>query len=189
LNGRVAWLLLAFGGALVLLLKYRRSGETEATVIDALEEVVISVQRLTSWVMPQSGKPYEALFREASQRHGLPPLLLPAMAWRESRFRPDVIDGRTRSSKGAVGIMQIIPRWHPELGEAGALDPARAIPYAARFVRQLYNQFGDWSLAVAAYNWGGGNLSKDLADGIVGNQWPSETRSYVAEVSANAGIA
>ena len=132
---------------------------------------------------------FRALFAMAGSQYRLPPGLLEAVAYRESRFRDDIIDGRVRSAAGAVGIMQIVPKWHPELGEAGALDPLRAVPYAARYLRQLFERFGAWNQALAAYNWGPGNQLKDLEDRVVGDDWPQETRIYVAEITANAGLA
>lgn len=178
----------------MLYLRYRKGGQE--FLVDAIDEVTVSAQKIGSaissaigsWLakVPAQWKPN---FAAAAAMYNLPTNLLEAVAYRESRFRPDIISGATRSSAGAVGMMQIIPRWHPELGEAGAVDPGRAIPYAARYLRQLYNQFGDWKIALAAYNWGQGNQQKDLADAIVGNEWPKETREYVAEISRNAGLA
>lgn len=132
---------------------------------------------------------WRSTFANAAADYRLPIGLLEAVAYRESRFRQDIISGETRSSAGAVGIMQILPRWHPEVGEAGALNPAIAIPYAAKYLRQLYNRFGDWRLALAAYNWGPANQARDLRDRVIGNEWPEETKVYVAEISANAGLA
>lgn len=128
------------------------------------------------------------LFDSATAQYALPPGLLEAVAWEESHFRPDIISGQVVSSAGAVGIMQIVPKWHPELGEAGARDPAQAIPYAARYLRTLYDRFGSWVLALAAYNWGEGNLSNALAKGTPVASWPSETRSYVQEITLNARL-
>lgn len=178
----------------MLYLRYRKGGQE--FLVDAIDEVTVSAQKIGSaisaaigsWLskVPAQWKPN---FAAAAAMYALPTNLLEAVAYRESRFRPDIISGAVKSSAGAVGMMQIIPRWHPELGESGAQDPARAIPYAAKYLRQLYNQFGDWKIALAAYNWGQGNQQKDLADAIVGNEWPAETRAYVAEISKNAGLA
>lgn len=131
---------------------------------------------------------YRELFAMAGATYRLPPGLLEAVAYRESRFREDIITGRVRSSAGAVGIMQIVPKWHPEVGEAGALDPLRAVPYAARYLRQLFERFGNWKHALAAYNWGPTALAKAIAAGTPA-KWPAETVAYVAEISANAGLA
>jgi soluble lytic murein transglycosylase-like protein len=188
---------LVAAAALWLLSRTRRG---QAGAVDALEFITVTAERIGTAVADAlaglgdwTGRIPEALrgvLASSAAQHGLPPGLLEAVGYRESRYRPEIIDGRVRSSAGAVGVMQIIPRWHPELGEAGALDPQRAIPYAARYLRQLHGQFGSWRLALAAYNWGQGNLqSKDLADGIIGDDWPSETRAYVDEIARNAGLA
>lgn len=129
----------------------------------------------------------QPIFAAASAANALPSHLLEAVAYRESRFMPLVIDGTVRSIVGAVGVMQIMPSAHPDLGEAGAADPARAIPYAARYLAQLKRQFGSWPYALAAYNWGPGNVSRNLARGV--EAWPDETRTYVTEVMSNAGLA
>lgn len=125
------------------------------------------------------GEKYRPLFDRAEAQYSLPQGLLFRQAFQESRFRDDIVSGETRSPAGAVGIMQIIPKWHPEIGERGALDPAIAIPYAAKFMRQLYNQFGSWEKALAAYNWGPGNLQKQPDP----YKWPTETRNYVTSIA------
>ncbi|EYD73642.1 transglycosylase SLT domain-containing protein [Limimaricola hongkongensis] len=53
-----------------------------------------------------------------------------------------------------VGCMQINMRWHPEAFEdtAQGFDPARNVDYAARFLRGLYEEFGDWTAAAGAYH-------------------------------------
>jgi soluble lytic murein transglycosylase-like protein len=197
---RTLYLLGALGiaGALLLFVKFKKGGQE--FVLDGLDEVIVTARRvgasiadamaaLGDWTKKVPAN-LRALFEIEGARNGMPPGLLEAVAYRESRFRPDIIDGRTRSAAGAVGIMQVVPKWHPGLGESGALDPSRAVPYAANYLRTLYNKFGSWRLALAAYNWGQGNLqAKDLADGIVGDDWPAETRLYVEEITRNAGLA
>jgi soluble lytic murein transglycosylase-like protein len=184
-------LLVLLAGAAAFYVWARRNRDSGATT-DVLEEVVVTAKKISGTVSAWLKKvpvSLQGLFAAARAQYGLPPHLLEAVAYRESRFRPEIISGALRSAKGAVGIMQIMPRWHPQLGEAGALDATRAIPYAAKYLRQLYNQFGDWKIALAAYNWGPGNQQQDLLDRVVGNEWPTETRNYVAEISANAGLA
>ena len=182
------WLgVLAGAGALYWWWSRNRSGST-----DLIDEVVVTAKKIGSAVAdvvsPWLSKVPSALkgiFSAAALQYGLPPNLLEAVAYRESRFRADVISGALRSLAGAVGLMQIIPRFHPDLGEAGALDPSRAIPYAASYLRQLFNRFGDWQLALAAYNWGPDNLKSHVADP---SSWPAQTRGYVAEIVSNAGL-
>lgn len=189
---------LAGVGALMFAIRYKKGGQE--TFLDGLDEVIVTAKRvgasiadalaaLGDWTkrIPSS---LRDLFALEGAKQGMPAGLLEAVAYRESRFRPEIINGSLLSSAGAVGIMQIVPKWHPALGEAGARDPARAVPYAANYLRQLYQEFGSWKLALAAYNWGQGNLrTKDLADGIIGDDWPAETRAYVEEITRNAGLA
>lgn len=169
------WLTLAGAAALLVFSRTRQGGAMIAAALDSLGDWTRKI--------PEA---LRGVFASAGAQYGLPRGLLEAVAYRESRFRPDIINGTTRSSAGAVGIMQIIPRWHPEVGEAGALDPHRAIPYAAKYLRQLRDQFGTWTLALAAYNWGPGNLSKARDDR---SKWPQETRTYVDEITRNARLA
>lgn len=175
-----------------------RTRRGQAGAVDALEFITVTAERLGATVRDtmdnllgewtrEIPEALRGVFSSAGAQHGLPVGLLEAVAYRESRFRQDIIDGRTRSSAGAVGIMQIIPRWHPEIGEAGALNPQIAIPHAAGFLSRLQRKFGSWSLALAAYNWGEGNLAKWQTGTI--KSWPAETSAYVEEITRNAGLA
>lgn len=136
--------------------------------------VVAAVKRIWN-AIPSS--PYLSLLQNAEQAFGIPETLLTRMAWIESRFSPSA-----KSPAGAVGIMQIVPSAHPGVDAA---NPSAAIPYAANYLRQLYNQFGTWEKAIAAYNWGPGNLQKDIAKN--GSNWkaglPLETSNYIAQVN------
>lgn len=131
------------------------------------------VDLATDW--KKRGEKYLPLLNAAEDRHGIPRDLLVRLAYQESRFREDIITGKTVSPAGALGIMQIVPKWHPT---AQPLNVPAAIDYAGRYLRQLYNRFGSWTLALAAYNAGQGNVSK------YGNQVPpfGETQNYVAQI-------
>lgn len=130
-----------------------------------------------------SGEKYRGLTDAAEARYGLPHGLIYRQCYQESHFRDDIITGKVRSAAGAVGILQIIPRYHPDIGEAGALDPAKAIPYAAKFMSQLKKQFGTWEIALAAYNWGPGNVARTASI-----NWPQETKKYVKEITADVNV-
>lgn len=138
------------------------------------------------------GEKYLPLLHAAEDRYGIPRDLLVRQAYQESRFRDDIVYGTTRSSAGAVGIMQIVPKWHPEIdpGDAAAdaraaADPARAIDYGAKYLRQLFNRYGTWSLALAAYNAGPDNVDK------YGRKVPPfvETQNYVAQIIGDVNAA
>ena len=214
---RAPLLLLGLGAAVALwaLSRTRRGQSAQVAALDQLDEFRVTAQRLPEraasvggqfleavtvtaqrigetvkaalkWSPPAAAAPYLDALERATRAYGLPPLLLARVAYQESRFRPDIITGATKSSAGAEGIMQIVPRWHPGVDP---LDPAAAIDYAAKYLRGLYDRFGSWSLALAAYNWGQGNQSKDLRDGVVGNEWPAETRAYVRDITTDVGVA
>lgn len=129
---------------------------------------------MLKWKKTPNAEKYLPALRAAELKYGLPPDLLARMAYQESRFRDDIVSGATRSSAGALGLMQIVPRWHPNVDP---LNTAAAIDYAAKFVRDLHRQFGSWKLAVAAYNAGPGNVVK------YGGIPPYlETRNYVNQI-------
>lgn len=106
---------------------------------------------------------------------GIPAGLLAKIAQQESHFRPDIISGQTKSSAGAVGLMQLIPKYFPNAGK----DPLADIATAGAELKRLHAVFGDWATAVAAYNDGQGNIRKVLAGK---KSLPAETQAYMAHV-------
>ena len=117
---------------------------------------------------------YEPLIRQAEVRYQLPPRLLQALVWRESRFDPMAI-----SSAGAAGLAQLMPATARELGVGNRHDPGQSIDGGARYLRQMLDRFGAIHLALAAYNAGPGAVSR--AGGIPRNR---ETPGYVRSVLA-----
>ena len=131
---------------------------------------------------------YNPIFEEALERYGLP-LELKYLPVIESALRPSAT-----SKAGAAGLWQFMIGAAKLYGlEVNTLVDERRDPYkssdaAARFLRDLYDTFGDWGLAIAAYNCGSGGVQKAIAR--AGNQegtdfWtiyhrlPHETRGYV----------
>ena len=92
------------------------------------------------------------LVTQAALRNGLPPDLLHSIAAVESGYRQDAV-----SPKGAVGIMQLMPRTAKEL-QADPTDPEQNVDAGARYLRELLIKYIDdpWQLrkALAAYNAG-----------------------------------
>ncbi|WP_170861018.1 NlpC/P60 family protein [Trujillonella endophytica] len=118
-----------------------------------------------------AGVPYSDLFAAAGAKHGIEPGLLAAVAKTESNFSSSAV-----SAAGATGLMQFMPATARGLGIDPA-DPASAIDGAARYLRQLTDQFGSTSLALAAYNAGPGTVSR------YGGVPPyGETQSFVTKV-------
>lgn len=116
-----------------------------------------------------------AVIATTEQALGIPAGLLARIAQQESHFRPDIISGATRSTAGAVGLMQLMPKDFPGAGRDAKAD----IGTAGAYLTKLYHQFGTWELAVAAYNDGPGNIRKVLAGK---KSLPDETRNYEASV-------
>lgn len=129
---------------------------------------------------------YFPLFTDVLGKHGLPYELcyLPVI---ESALNP-----MAHSPVGAAGLWQFMPSTGRLYGlEINSLidermDPYKATEAACRFLKSLYNMFGDWNLAIAAYNCGPGNVNKAIhRAGGKRDFWsiypflPRETRSYV----------
>jgi len=90
----------------------------------------------------------EAVERIAAQ-HFLPPLLLHAVIRVESNYNPLAV-----SSKGAQGIMQLIPSTARRFGVSNSFNPVENIQGGARYLRYLLDLYGNYPLALAAYNAG-----------------------------------
>jgi membrane-bound lytic murein transglycosylase D len=129
---------------------------------------------------------YFPLFEEALDRHDLP-LELKYLAVVESGLNP-----KARSHAGARGLWQFM--YATARGQGLRIDsyiderrdPVRSSEAACVFLKKLYNQYGDWYLALAAYNAGPGNVNKAIRrSGGKKNFWeiryflPRETRNYV----------
>lgn len=140
-----------------------------------------------SWSVPKQGQAYQAALTASEIKYGLPANLLARVAYQESRFRNDIITGETASSAGAQGIMQIVPKWHPNVNP---LDPYDAIDYAGLYLKDLYTRFGSWPKALAAYNWGPTALRRAIND--KGNDWisiaPTETQNYVSQITKDVPV-
>ena len=137
---------------------------------------------------------YMPIFEQALEKEGLP-LELKYLPVIESALNPDAI-----SRVGATGLWQFMISTAKGLGlEVNSLvderrDPYRASEKAAVYLKNLYNIYHDWSLVIAAYNCGPGNVNKALrrAGGSGKDFWaiypylPKETRGYVpAFIAAN----
>ena len=117
---------------------------------------------------------FSAIIDRAAYVHGLDPWLLHAVIRAESAYNP-----QAQSSKGAIGLMQLMPDTAARYGVRDPWNPEENIYAGARYLRDLMGMFGsDVRLAVAAYNAGEGNVQK------YGNQIPpfEETQGYVSKV-------
>ena len=115
--------------------------------------------------------------KAAAEEHDIPIGFFVRLLWQESRFRSEEV-----SHAGAQGIAQFMPQTAVEMGLRDPFDPLQAIPASARFLRKLYNQFGNLGLAAAAYNAGGGRIAKWLSRR---GPLPKETRAYVKIITGH----
>ena len=128
------------------------------------------------------------------EKRGMPTelALLPFI---ESAFNP-----HARSSAKAEGMWQFIPSTglHYDLAQSVFRDDRRCIlsstEAALNYLQNLYTMFGDWHLALAAYNWGEGSVNRAVRKNRASNQpidfnslsirMPAETRNYVPKLQA-----
>ena len=136
--------------------------------------------------MRRLGDTYFPMFEETLMRYGLP---------LELKYLPIIESGlnvQARSHAGAAGLWQFMPQTAKNSGlEVNSLVDERLDPYkstdaACRFLKSLYAIYGDWNLAIAAYNCGPGNVNKAIhRAGGQRDFWqiysflPRETRSYL----------
>ncbi len=145
----------------------------------------VSLKRRERAVLP--------LVSAACAEFDVPAAMILAVIRAESDFRPDVI-----SRAGAVGLMQLMPQTFAwlceELEEAHAeseiTDPETNIRFGSYYLSYLYEKFGSWRVALAAYNAGEGRVSDWLTDPALGSggtlrriPYP-ETAAYVKKALA-----
>ena len=161
--------------------------KTNPLVLAVVIGGILMLYSRKGWTVPANGRKFLPAFIQAERMYNIPPNLLGRIAYQESRFREDIIYGKVKSPANAVGLMQIIPRWHPDVDPT---DPFDSINYAGYYLRKNYDRFGSWDKALAAYNWGPTILSKTI--GTHGDAWihfaPKETQDYVAEITEDVPV-
>jgi hypothetical protein len=105
------------------------------------------------------------------------PEIVAAVAFQESRFKPHVC-----SKAGACGLMQFMEGTAREEG-INRFDVVQSIKGGERYLKRLELRFGNLGLALAAYNWGSGNMGRWLATGAQLDRVPLETRNYVLSIT------
>jgi soluble lytic murein transglycosylase-like protein len=112
------------------------------------------------------------IINDAARKYGVDPNLIAAMAFRESRFDPNAV-----SSRGAQGLLQLMPKTARALGVRDSFDPQQNILGGTKYIKYLLDRFhGDIDLSLAAYNAGPELVAK------VGPRATQEAIEYVAAV-------
>jgi soluble lytic murein transglycosylase-like protein len=112
------------------------------------------------------------LISRASRRYGVDEGLIRAVIQVESNFKPTAV-----SSAGARGLMQLMPATAAGLGVTDSFNPEQNIMAGTRFLKDMLNRYGgDLDKALAAYNWGPGNVDRGKS------RLPLETSEYLVKV-------
>ena len=165
-------------GTLVVSNTPRRDGR------DLTTYAVHGAQSIRTTAAPQPierQRPFEALIEQYATAHGVSAALVRAVIQAESNFNP-----RAVSSKGAMGLMQVMPGTYSELRSRYGLGEDPYHPYdsimaGTAYIREMYDLYGSPAF-LAAYNAGPRRLEDYLwsSRGL-----PGETRNYVARIGPN----
>ncbi|MBZ0273493.1 lytic transglycosylase domain-containing protein [bacterium] len=121
----------------------------------------------------RAGSEFDGIVRQAAERFRLPEKLIHAVVKAESAYNP-----RAKSPAGAMGLMQLMPGTANALGVRDPWDPRANVMGGSLYLRQMIDRYGgDVRRALAAYNWGPGNVDKH---GLT--RLPDETRGYLARI-------
>lgn len=110
----------------------------------------------------------------AANKYGIPQDMALRLIRRESNFR------NIRGDAGEYGPAQLMPGTAREMGVTNPMNTYENIHGGMRYLKKMYDQFGNWPQAIAAYNAGPNNVAK----GVI----PASTRAYVADVSGNGTV-
>jgi hypothetical protein len=114
----------------------------------------------------------DRIIGQAAEAYGVDRKLIHSIVRVESGF-----EVRSTSPRGAKGLMQLMPDTARELGVKNSYDPVENIMGGTRYLKGLLDRYqGDMRLALAAYNWGMGNVERNP------EKLPRETASYISRV-------
>ncbi len=114
---------------------------------------------------------YLEVAKKVARKHGVPEDLFLRLVQQESGWNAGAV-----SSKGATGLAQLMPGTAERLG-VDIDDPHQNLEGGARYLKMMYDRFGSWKLALAAYN--AGPMAVEKNNGIPPYE---ETRNYVSAI-------
>ena len=123
---------------------------------------------------------YEADYDQPSRLDAI----VEAVIHAESRGRQTDSQGNTlRSKAGALGIMQLMPGTAAQLG-VNPNDEAQNVAGGTAYLESLFQKYGKWFDALAAYNWGPGHVDRAQA---AGQSYPASVADYASGILSRAG--
>ena len=123
--------------------------------------------------MPAASPRVADALNAAADAEGLPRELVWAVAFVESRYNPDAV-----SRVGAIGLMQLMPGTADAMGVEDPFNPEQNARGGAKLLARLIKKYGgDVRRALAAYNWGSGNVDRSA-------RWPGSVHAYADNVLA-----
>ena len=151
------------------------------------------------WYEDEKATPYLPTVQAAAKQYGLDPNMLAMQIQTESDWDPTA-----QSGAGAMGIAQFEPATAAQYGltvtanpgsnpptPGSVWDPTASIYAMAAMMADLVSQFGDYATALAAYNWGAGNVTNAIntygADFFANA--PTETQNYITDIMGSSAPA
>jgi soluble lytic murein transglycosylase-like protein len=140
---------------------------------EPIEPAAADTAPVIEGVTPEGRDPIRAVIAGAAARHQIDPDFVASVVKAESGFNPGAV-----SSKGAQGLMQLMPQTAASLGVGDTLNPANNVEGGTTYLRQLLDQYkGDAVKALAAYNAGPQRVAH-----FGGIPPYRETRAYITRV-------
>jgi hypothetical protein len=134
-------------------------------------KIVHSPQKNDDLPPMQTGD-FDDIINHAADTFSVDPALIRGVIKAESNF-----SANSTSPKGAMGLMQLMPATARDLGVNDPYDPFENIMGGTRYLKGLLDRYdGDVDRALAAYNWGMGNVEKHPG------RLPRETKTYISRI-------
>ncbi|HEX7087400.1 MAG TPA: lytic transglycosylase domain-containing protein [Vicinamibacterales bacterium] len=161
-------------GRLVISDRPARAGNTDVSYAVGGNDAIRTTVRADA-IHPSTRAAIEAIVERQAAQHAVNPDLVRAVIQVESAWNPYAV-----SSKGAMGLMQLMPATARELGVTDPFDPAQNIRGGVRYLKRLLERYdGNAELALAAYNAGPGAVDR------YGRIPPyRETQNYVRKIKS-----
>lgn len=146
---------------------FRETKNLEASIVSKIEHDPQKRKEI------KSPPEINGIIEHASKIYDVDAELIRSVIRAESNF-----DANATSSKGAMGLMQLMPETAKDLGVKNCYNPVENIMAGTRYLKSLLNRYdGNIELTLAAYNWGMGNVERHPG------RLPKETRTYIARIN------